>query len=84
MYKVYSELYQCEYIGVEHEKDYTISVNKILSQINDDTDLIILFNPNKSDGEYKSIEDIIPILQQDVPTLIDELHIEFTEKMKVL
>ena len=42
MYKVYSELYQCEYIGVEHEKDYTISVNKILSQINDNTDLVIL------------------------------------------
>ena len=31
MYKVYSELYQCEYFGIPHEKDYTISMEKILS-----------------------------------------------------
>ena len=80
MYKVYSELYQCEYFGIPHEEDYTISVEKILSNITDDTDLIILANPNSPMGEYKSFDDIIPILQQDVPVLIDEAYIEFTEK----
>ena len=80
MYKVYSELYQCEYIGVEHEKDYTISVNKILSQINDNTDLVILANPNSPMGEYKQFEEIIPILEKGVPTLIDEAYIEFKEQ----
>ena len=80
MYKVYSELYQCEYIGVEHEKDYTISVNKILSQINDNTDLVILANPNSPMGEYKQFEEIIPILEKGIPTLIDEAYIEFNEQ----
>jgi histidinol-phosphate aminotransferase len=80
MYKIYSELYQCEYFGIPHEEDYTISVEKILSNITNDTDLIILANPNSPMGEYKSIDDIIPILQQDVPVLIDEAYIEFTEK----
>ena len=77
MYKVYSELYQCEYFGIPHEKDYTISVEKILSNITNDTDLIILANPNSPMGEYKSFDDIIPILEQDVPVLIDEAYIEF-------
>ena len=80
MYKVYSELYQCEYVGVEHDKDYTISRDTILSKINDNTDLVILANPNSPMGEYKQFEEIIPILEKGVPTLIDEAYIEFTEK----
>ena len=44
MYKIYSELYQCEYFGIPHEKDYTISMEKILSNITHDTDLVILTN----------------------------------------
>ena len=82
MYKVYSELYQCEYIGVPHEEDYTISVGRILSEVDDNTDLIILANPNSPMGEYKSFDEILPILETGVPTLIDEAYIEFTEKNK--
>ena len=82
MYKVYSELYKCEYIGVPHEEDYTISVGRILSEVDDNTDLIILANPNSPMGEYKSFDEILPILETGVPTLIDEAYIEFTEKNK--
>jgi len=78
MYKVYSELYQCEYFGIPHEKDYTISIEKILSNITHETDLIILANPNSPMGEYKSFDEIIPLLEQDVPVVIDEAYLEFT------
>ena len=33
-------------------------------------------------GEYKSFDEILPILETGVPTLIDEAYIEFTEKNK--
>ena len=77
MYKVYSELYQCEYFGIPHEKDYTISMEKILSNITDDTDLVILANPNSPMGEYKTFDEIRILLEQDVMVLIDEAYIEF-------
>jgi histidinol-phosphate aminotransferase len=78
MYKIYSELYQCEYFGIPHEKDYTISMEKILSNITHDTDLVILANPNSPMGEYKSFDEIRILLEQDVPVLIDEAYIEFS------
>jgi histidinol-phosphate aminotransferase len=80
MYKVYSELYQCEYFGIPHEEDYTISTEKILSNITNDTDLIILANPNSPMGKYKSFDEIRIILEQDVPVLIDEAYIEFSDR----
>ena len=79
MYKVYSELYQCEYFGIPHEKDYTISMEKILSNITHDTNLVILANPNSPMGEYKSFDEIRTLLEQDVMVLIDEAYIEFLD-----
>ena len=80
MYRIYSELYQCEYFGIPHEKDYTISMEKILSNITHDTDLVILANPNSPMGEYKSVDELRVLLEQDVPVLIDEAYIEFSGK----
>ena len=84
MYKVYYELYQCEYFGIPHEEDYTISTEKILSNITYDTDLVILANPNSPMGEYKSFDEIRIILEQDVPVLIDEAYIEFSERDSII
>ena len=84
MYKVYSELYQCEYFGIPHEKDYTISMEKILSNITNDTDLVILANPNSPMGEYKSFDEIRILLEQDVPVLIDEAYVEFTDNESMI
>jgi histidinol-phosphate aminotransferase len=80
MYKVYSELYNCEYFGIPHEEDYTVSTEKILSNITNDTDLVILANPNSPMGEYKSFDEIRILLEQDVPVLIDEAYIEFSDR----
>jgi len=78
MYKIYSQLYQCDYIGVQHRKDYTISIKEMISKVNSKTDLIILSNPNSPMGEYKKIDSILPLLETHVPVLIDEAYIEFT------
>ena len=78
MYKVYSDLYGCEYFGIPHEQNYTISIEKILSNITHETDLIILANPNSPMGEYKLFDEILHLLKFDIPILIDEAYIEFT------
>ena len=84
MYKVYSELYRCDYIEIPYEKDYTISTEKILSNITPDTDLVILANPNSPIGDYKSFDEIQKILEQNVSVLIDEAYIEFSDYNSVI
>jgi len=84
MYKVYSELYRCDYIEIPYEKDYTISTEKILSNITPDTDLVILANPNSPIGDYKSFDEIRKILEQNVSVLIDEAYIEFSDYNSVI
>ena len=84
MYKVYSELYQCEYFGIPHEKDYTISMENILSNITHDTNLVILANPNSPMGEYKTFDEIRILLEQGVMVLIDEAYIEFTDNESMI
>ena len=79
MYKIYSELYQCEFFGIPHEKDYTISMEKILSNITHETELIILANPNSPIGDYKTFDEIKPILDMGKIVLIDEAYIEFLD-----
>ena len=90
MYRIYSKLYNCEYIGIPHEKDYTISMEKILSNITYDTQLIVLANPNSPMGEYKSFEEIRVLLEsaeingKKIPVLIDEAYIEFTDNKSLV
>ena len=59
-------------------------MEKILSNITDDTDLVILANPNSPMGEYKSFDEIRILLEQDVPVLIDEAYIEFSDKDSII
>jgi histidinol-phosphate aminotransferase len=79
MYKIYSDLYQCDYIGIEHSDDYTISIDNMLTNVNSKTDLIILANPNSPMGECKNMNSILPLLKTNVPILIDEAYVEFSD-----
>ena len=77
-------MYQCGYIQVPHEKDFTISIDKLLSWITWDTQLIVLANPNSPMGEYKSFDEIKPLLDTGIPTLIDEAYVEFTDNESMI
>tara|TARA_Y100000992_G_scaffold290963_1_gene246985 strand:+ start:136 stop:774 length:639 start_codon:yes stop_codon:yes gene_type:complete len=52
----------------------------MLKFVDDDTDLIILANPNSPIGDYKTIDEIKPLLDTNIPVLIDEAYIEFSGK----
>ena len=79
MYSVYSDLYECNYHNIIYEKNYTLSSKKLINLIDDKTDLIILANPNSPIGDYKTFDEIKPILDTGKMVLIDEAYIEFLD-----
>ena len=80
MYQVYSYLYDCKYRGIHYDKDTRqLSIEDMLKFVDDETQLIILANPNSPIGDYKTIDEIKPLLDTGIPTLIDEAYIEFSE-----
>ena len=56
-----------------------LSIEDMLKFVDDETQLIILANPNSPIGDYKTIDEIKPLLDTGIPTLIDEAYIEFSE-----
>ena len=80
MYQVYASLYDCSYKGINYNVDtLELSIDKMLEFVDDDTNLIILANPNSPIGDYKTIDEIKPLLDTGIPVLIDEAYIEFLD-----
>tara|TARA_Y100000287_G_C14124274_1_gene306489 strand:- start:43 stop:786 length:744 start_codon:yes stop_codon:yes gene_type:complete len=80
MYQVYSYLYDCKYRGIHYDKDTRqLSIEDMLKFVDDETQLIILANPNSPIGDYKTIDEIKPLLDTGIPVLIDEAYIEFLD-----
>ena len=76
MYQVYTSLYNCSYKGIHYDVDtLELSIEKMLQFVDDDTDLIVLANPNSPIGDYKTIDEIKPLLDTGIPVLIDEAYI---------
>ena len=80
MYQVYSSLYNCQYKGIHYDVDtLEFSIKHMLKFVDNDTELIVLANPNSPIGDYKTIDEIKPLLDTGIPTLIDEAYMEFSE-----
>ena len=63
MYGVYASLYNCSYKGIHYDVDLLeFSIKNMLSFVDDNTQLIILANPNSPIGDYKTIDEIKPLL----------------------
>ena len=80
MYQVYASLYDCSYKGINYNVDtLELSIEDMLKFVDDETQLIILANPNSPIGDYKIIDEIKPLLDTGIPVLIDEAYIEFLD-----
>ena len=85
MYGVYASLYNCPYRGINYDVDLLeFSIENMLSFVDDDTELIILANPNSPIGDYKTFEEIKPLLDTGKIVLIDEAYIEFSGKESMI
>ena len=78
MFQVYSEMYGRNFIKVPYNEDLTMDVNNIVKELTDDTQLLILLNPNNpmgnvySRGEFEQIMEVAN--EKQVTVLIDEAY----------
>ena len=85
MYQVYCKLYRCQYFGIHYDLDLLeLSVDSMLNFVDDETDLIILANPNSPIGDYKTLDEIKPLLDTGKMVLIDEAYIEFSDNESMI
>jgi len=83
MYDVYSKMFGMEHIMAEYNEDFTLSVQKILDNIDDNTGIVILLNPNSPIGECWTEDDAIKVIEKassvGAIVVIDEAYHYFYE-----
>lgn len=84
MFQVYSEMYGRTFVKVPYNSDLTMNVENILKEMTNDTQLIILLNPNNPMGNVYSDQEFELILkkakEKQITMLIDEAYHYFYPK----
>lgn len=84
MFQVYCEMYGREFIKVPYDEDLTMNVYNIIENLTDDTQLLILLNPNNPMGNVYSEEEFLRIMEvaneKKITVLIDEAYHYFYPK----
>ena len=62
MYKVYADMQQMQTIFVPYDKDFSFEICRLLEQIDEETSIVSLVNPNMPIGNVYSMEEIIAIV----------------------
>jgi histidinol-phosphate aminotransferase len=78
MFQVYAEMYGRHFIKIPYNENLTMSVEKIVSELTDDTQMLILLNPNNPMGNVYSNEEFEMIMkicrEKEITVLIDEAY----------
>lgn len=84
MFQVYSEMYGRNFVKVPYNEDLSMDVESIINELTDDTQLLILLNPNNPMGNVYSDEDFEKIFKvaqkKQITILIDEAYHYFYPK----
>lgn len=84
MFQVYSEMYGRKFVKVSYNEDLTMDVNNIIHEMTEDTQLLILLNPNNPMGNVYTDEEFELILktakQKQITVLVDEAYHYFYPK----
>ncbi len=84
MFQVYSEMYGREFVKVPYNDDLTMSIDNIINEMSDDTQLLILLNPNNPMGNVYSEEDFKILFEvaneKQITVLVDEAYHYFYPK----
>ena len=84
MFQVYSEMYNRTFVKVPYNDDLSMDVNNIIREMTDDTQLLILLNPNNPMGNVYSDEEFELIIniakQKKITVLVDEAYHYFYPK----
>lgn len=78
MFQVYAEMYGRNFVKVPYRNDLTMDVDDIIAEITDDTQLLVLLNPNNPMGNTYSDEEFEKMMavarEKQVTVLIDEAY----------
>lgn len=84
MFQIYSEMYGRNFVKISYNRDLSMDVNNILAEMTEDTQLLILLNPNNPMGNVytdKEFEQIMEEAQEKkITVLIDEAYYYFHPK----
>ncbi|MBO4603310.1 MAG: histidinol-phosphate aminotransferase family protein [Salinivirgaceae bacterium] len=84
MFQVYSEMYGRNFVKVPYNEDLTMSIDNIISEMTDDTQLLILLNPNNPMGNVYSEDEFETLFetanQKQITILVDEAYHYFYPK----
>ena len=84
MFQVYCEMYGRNFVKVPYNEDLTMDVDNIISQMTDDTQLLILLNPNNPMGNTYTEEEFERIMvcarKMKITVLVDEAYHYFYPK----
>lgn len=84
MFQVYSEMYGREFVRVPYNEDLSMNVENIISELMEDTQLLILLNPNNPMGNVYTDEEFERIFrtaqEKQINILIDEAYHYFYPK----
>lgn len=84
MFQVYSEMYGRDFVKVPYNEDLSMDVENIIEALTDDTQLLILLNPNNPMGNVYSDEEFERIMvatrEHQITVLVDEAYHYFYPK----
>ena len=83
MYRINAQLMGMEHVAIEYDDDYSISVDKIIDKIDDDTRIVVILNPNNPMGNVFDEQDVRTIInrakEKDAIVFIDEAYHYFCD-----
>lgn len=84
MFEVYSKMYGRDFTSIPYTNDMEMPIDNILREMTDDTQLLILLNPNNPVGNVYSDEEMETLLSEaekkNINVLIDEAYFYFYDK----
>lgn len=87
MFEVYSKMYGRDFVPVAYRDDLTITVEDVISKISDDTQLLILVNPNNPVGNAwteKEMERFFEEMKRrQITVLVDEAYHYFCPETSI-
>lgn len=84
MFQVYSEMYGRNFIKIPYNMNLTMDINNIIKEMTEDTQLLILLNPNNPMGNVYTEEEFGKLMnvakERKITVLIDEAYHYFYPK----
>ena len=84
MFQVYSEMYGRSFVKVPYNDDLSMDIHKILAELTEETQLLILLNPNNPMGNAYTDEEFEQLMaaakEKQITVLVDEAYHYFYPK----